>query len=185
MIYNTNGSNQPLARFSRRVLKGGIAAAVCLLAFPQFAEAKNPKFPKLKHGKSESHGNKHDDHDDRDRQAYISRPRSTFVLSLGTGYAGRGYYYGPPNAPYYYQRSDVSYYATREAAPREYYSTQGYGNSTDVAVQRALSRRGYYRGPIDGAIGPMSHRSIARYQRDNGLSATGYINSSLLRSLGL
>ena len=48
-----------------------------------------------------------------------------------------------------------------------------------------LARRGYYNGPLDGAIGPKSSRAISRYQRDNGLRQTGTISQSLLRSLGL
>ena len=58
-------------------------------------------------------------------------------------------------------------------------------DSLDVAVQRALARRGYYNGPIDGDIGPGSRSAIARYQRDRGLAVTGSITSSLLRSLGI
>lgn len=161
-----------------------------LLVLPHDALAAGP------HGDSKGRGNsanhrkdehKGNDQNDHDRQVYYSsRPRSTFVLSLGNGYAGRGYYYGPPNSPYYYQRSEVAFYATREAAPREYYSNEGYhGHSTDAAVQQALARRGYYHGAIDGQIGAHSRRAIYNYQRANGLQATGSINSSLLRSLGI
>lgn len=166
-------------------------ALIGLIALPQLAEAKGPKH--FKHGKNkekhDSRDNDHDNrdgHDDHDREVYTSRPRSSFVLSPGNGYAGRGYYYGPPNSPYYYERSDVRYFATREAAPREYYGNDGSNrNSTDASVQRALSQRGYYNGSIDGAIGPESRRSIARYQRDNGLRSSGNIDSNLLQSLGL
>jgi len=55
--------------------------------------------------------------------------------------------------------------------------------STGADVQRALARRGYYHGPVDGDIGPGTRRAIARYQSANGLRPTGEINSSLLRSL--
>ena len=165
-----------------------MAATVCLIVLPQSAEAKGPKKAKKSDGNKHGSGNQNvrksdrDDHDDRDRQYYTSRPRSTFVLSLGTGYAGRGYYYGPPNSSYYYQGPEVRYFATREAAPREYYGNEGYHDNT--AVQRELSRRGYYDGPLDGAIGPKSSRAISRYQRDKGLQQTGTISQSLLRSLG-
>lgn len=57
-------------------------------------------------------------------------------------------------------------------------------NSTEVMVQKALASRGYYRGLIDGSIGPQSRNAIARYQRDRGLPVTGNINSYLLRDLG-
>lgn len=168
-----------------RIVKAGMIAAVCLIALPQAAEAKGPKEHK-NNGKGHGSGNQNtrqSGHNGNDRQYYTSRPSSTFVLSLGTGYAGRGYYYGPPNSAYYYERSDVRYFATREAAPREYYGNEGHGYNT--AVQRELSRRGYYNGSIDGAIGPQSSRAIARYQRDNGLRQTGTINQGLVRSLGV
>ncbi len=186
-----------------RVFSAGALALTCILALPQSAEAKGPK--KDKKGKSEyskgqksghyeySKGQKsgydknHDyAHDDNGRRAYISRPRSIFTLSFGTGYRGQGYYYGPPDSPYYYESPDTRYYPTREAAPREYYEDQNYGGrSTSSSVQRELAQRGYYDGSIDGQIGPQSSRSIARYQRDQGLQETGNISSTLLQSLGL
>ncbi len=187
-ITRNRTANYPMKSSSiliNRILRVGVVAAVCLIALPEAAEAKGPKEHKSK-GKGHGSGNQNtrqSGHDDNDRQYYTSRPSSTFVLSLGTGYAGRGYYYGPPNSPYYYQRSDVRYFATREAAPREYYGNEGYRYNS--AVQRELSRRGYYNGSVDGAIGPQSRRAISRYQRDNGLRQSGTISDSLLRSLGL
>jgi hypothetical protein len=166
------------------------AALAVLSLLPLSVHAKD-KDDDDKHGhskKSKSHNNGRDDHDhdDHARQVYSSHPRSGFTLSLGNGYAGRGYYYGPPNSSYYYERPEVHYFATREAAPREYYGRDNYGaNSTDVAVQRALTRAGYYQGSIDGEIGPQSRRAIARYQEDHRMSPTGVISQSLLNSLGL
>ncbi|MEY4483731.1 MAG: hypothetical protein RL693_1183 [Verrucomicrobiota bacterium] len=162
-----------------RVLGTAAVATACLLSFSTTTQAKD-KHKGNDYNRNDSH------HDDRDHQSYSSHPRSSFTLSLGNGYAGRGYYYGPPNSSYYYQRPEVRYYATREAAPREYYGNDGYrSNSTDAAVQRALARRGYYNGSIDGAIGPQSRRAIARYQQDHGLRVTGDISSSLIDSLGI
>lgn len=178
--------------FSHRLYRYTALLAASLLMTCPTANAKDK-------GKSKEHGNsKHDsktakkhhhhDHDDdddddrsRSRRLYLAAPRSAFYLSLGNGYAGRGYYYGPRNSPYYYERPEVRYYATREAAPREYDAD----NSQDIAVQRALARAGYYQGPLDGEIGPQSSRAIARYQSAQGLRVTGQINQSLLQSLGL
>ena len=56
-------------------------------------------------------------------------------------------------------------------------------SSTTADVQMALARRGYYRGAIDGVIGPMSRNAILRFQDTNGLRATGAIDQSLLRAL--
>ena len=148
-------------------------AAVCLLVLSQTAQA-------------EDHHHRRSQRSTHLQQIYSSHPRSGFTLSLGDGYRGRGYYYGPPHSEYYYERPDVSFYATRELAPREYYSNDYSGSgSTGVSVQRALAQRGYYHGPIDGAIGPQSSRAIARYQEEHGMRPTGAIGSSLLQSLGL
>ncbi len=134
---------------------------------------------------------RHDDHhhhDDDARRRFFSYPRTNFVVTLGTGYAGRGYYYGPPNAPYYYEGSGVSYYKTRERVPQQYWRpvvpVSRYP-ANEIAVQRALAQRGYYRGPIDGALGKGTKAAIARYQDDKGLAVTGNINVKTLRSLGI
>ncbi len=163
---------------------------VSLMVIPLDAQAKGPKGFKSSHGQEPKAGNDHrndqNDRDARDRQAYASRPRSGFSLTFGTGYAGRGYYYGPPNSAYYYERPEVRYYATREAAPREYFRNESrQGGQVNFSVQRELSRSGYYTGYIDGQTGPQSRRAIASYQQDQGLHPTGYIDASLLNSLGL
>lgn len=147
-----------------------IVAVACFFSLPLTSQAKD----KHHHGHDSHHDSHYDSH-------YHSYPRSSFTLSFGTGYAGRGYYYGPPNVPYYYSRPEVRYYATRTLVPREYYRSY----SVELSVQRELANRGYYHGYIDGAIGPQSRSAIARYQQDHGLYVTGTINSSLLSSLGL
>ena len=170
-----------------RLLSTGALSMICLLALPLTAEAKGP--PPFAHNRgkaSKSQQSGQRGYDDRARQVYSSHPRSGFTLSFGSGYAGSGYYYGPPNSPYYYQRSDVRYYATRNLAPREYYGNAGYqGRSVGSAVQQALAQRGFYQGYIDGQIGPQSRRAIYRYQQSRGLRPTGAITPSLLHSLGL
>jgi Putative peptidoglycan binding domain len=58
-----------------------------------------------------------------------------------------------------------------------------YGLAT--AVQTELSRRGYYRGSIDGVIGFGSREAIRTFQKAQGLSATGPIDPALLKALKL
>lgn len=158
-------------------------ALLCLLAFPEVAQAKGPRGGSHSSGRQKS---REYERSYRDRQNYSARPRSTFILSFGNGYAGQGYYYGPPNSNYYYERSGVRYFANRESTPQEYYGPERHrGGATDALVQRALTNRGYYRGSIDGQIGPQSRRAIARYQQDRGMRPTGYVTSQLLDSLGL
>src|SRR5690606_27084334 len=109
------------------------------------------------------------------------------------GYYGRSYYRRPSvglsfySSPAYYY-SSPSYYTTRRyttyrTAPRSYATS--YESELSVEVQQALKRRGYYRGAIDGDIGPGSRAAIRAYQADRGLAVTGRIDSSLLNALGI
>jgi peptidoglycan hydrolase-like protein with peptidoglycan-binding domain len=63
------------------------------------------------------------------------------------------------------------------------YSYRTSPGGEETAVQLALRRHGYYRGPIDGDIGPASQRAIRSFQADNGLPVTGTVNRSLLQAL--
>jgi hypothetical protein len=107
----------------------------------------------------------HDDHDDHDHRRYDDRRydrRETVVVQPRI--------YVEPAPRTYYQPAPRSYYAPR---------------SIDADVQFALRREGYYRGPIDGDLGPGSRAAIRDYQIDRRLPATGRIDNHLLRSLGL
>lgn len=79
--------------------------------------------------------------------------------------------------PYPYYGDGYGY----QPAPVASYS----GNSVALDVQSNLAQQGYYNGPIDGDIGPMSQQAIANYQSDQGLAVTGNIDGPLLQSLGL
>jgi hypothetical protein len=54
-----------------------------------------------------------------------------------------------------------------------------------VNVQEALAAAGYYDGPIDGLLGPMTREAIANYQADNGLAITSAIDEPTLARMGL
>jgi len=54
-----------------------------------------------------------------------------------------------------------------------------------VNVQEQLARAGYYDGPIDGVLGPMTREAIAAFQADNGLAITSAIDEPTLATLGL
>ena len=62
-------------------------------------------------------------------------------------------------------------------------STAAYGDQywQDLAmkVQWALSRQGYYHGPIDGVIGPDGVGAIRAFQEAQGLPATGRIDPNV------
>jgi len=54
-----------------------------------------------------------------------------------------------------------------------------------VNVQVQLQRDGYYTGPIDGALGPMTRHAIAAFQADHGLAVTAAIDRETVSTLGL
>jgi hypothetical protein len=103
------------------------------------------------------------------------------VNPRGPGYYGRGprpVYVAP--RPVYVQPRPVY------VQPQPVYTGRAvYGASVGVDVQRALAKRGYYGGVIDGDIGPRSRAAIRAYQVDKGLPVTGVIDGALLRSLRL
>ena len=49
-----------------------------------------------------------------------------------------------------------------------------------AAVQKELKGLGLYEGPADGIDGQSTRKAIARYQRENGLRATGAADQKLL-----
>jgi localization factor PodJL len=58
------------------------------------------------------------------------------------------------------------------------------GGSADITTaQRGLSRLGYYQGPYDGVSSPALNLAIAAYQRDQGLPATGTLDSTVTERL--
>jgi len=78
-------------------------------------------------------------------------------------------------------------------APSAYYAFDGpiYGynglapDRVVVDVQSQLQRDGYYDGPVDGILGPMTREAIAAFQADHGLAVTAAIDEPTLATLGL
>lgn len=62
--------------------------------------------------------------------------------------------------------------------------SSGHGPSLPSAVQRQLSKKGYYKGSIDGQFGPASRDALSHFQRDNDLRETGRIDEDTLDKLG-
>ena len=175
-----------------------VIAAIAALAAPFSAQAKD------KHDNHRERGSDHHDSDHHDRDRHDSDRHNRFnhganfyfhTYPYSYGYGGPGYYgssyYG---SSYYYSRPRVgiSYYSSpsygyrgREDVYRGREAYSSYSDSLAADVQRELRRRGYYRGPLDGDIGPGSRAAIRAYQDDRGLSVTGRIDTSLLRSLGI
>lgn len=95
-------------------------------------------------------------------------------------------------APYYWGAG--YWYPAWGYYPTAYYPYDGpiYAGNADltpdqvtVSVQEQLRRDGYYAGPIDGVLGPMTRRAIAAFQADHGLAITSTIDEPTLNTLGL
>jgi hypothetical protein len=52
-------------------------------------------------------------------------------------------------------------------------------------VQASLQEQGYYKGEVDGLMGPMTREALADFQRDHGLITTAALDQPTLSSLGL
>lgn len=121
---------------------------------------------------------RHRRHVRRDRSWYRSNFNRFALFAGGYYYWDRGYWYpaygyDPVYSTYTY---DEPIYGYSGLDPRQ----------VIVNVQVELKRRGYYRGgAVDGLLGPMTRRALARYQRDRGLYVTRSIDGPTLAALGL
>jgi localization factor PodJL len=52
-----------------------------------------------------------------------------------------------------------------------------------ATAQRALSRLGFYQGPMDGSSSPALKMAVAAYQRDQGMAPTGDLDQTTLSRL--
>src|SRR4030095_14389966 len=93
-----------------------------------------------------------------------------------------GYPYGYGSYPNGYNNS---YYGSGYPYSSNRYSYRNYNDSVVIRVQARLARAGYYRGSIDGVIGPRTQYAIRAYERSHGLPADGIIDNRLLRTMGL
>ena len=104
----------------------------------------------------------------------------------GYPYYGSSYYYGgyPYGYNYYPYGYNNYYYGSSYPYSYNRYSYRNY-DSVVIRVQERLARAGYYRGAIDGVIGPRTQYAIRAYERTHGLPADGIIDNRLLRTMGL
>jgi hypothetical protein len=94
-------------------------------------------------------------------------------------------YYAYDSYPYEYDSGDYQGDGTDYYSQNAYDSGEQNADSTVAAAQQQLARQGYYRGEIDGVLGPETRRAIARYQSNHSLHVTGYLTKDTLHALGL
>ena len=101
--------------------------------------------------------------------------RIVFVLG-GWYFWNSGYWYPAWGYdPGYYYPYDGPIYGYNDLAP----------DQVVVNVQAQLQRDGYYSGPVDGILGPMTRQAIAAFQADHGLAVTSAVDEPTLATLGL
>jgi hypothetical protein len=104
----------------------------------------------------------------------------------GYSYYGNNYYGGYPYGSSYYPSGyNNDYYYGSSYPSYNQYSYRNHNDSVVIRVQERLTRAGYYRGPLDGVIGPRTRYAIRAYERSHGLPADGIIDRRLLATMGL
>jgi len=113
-----------------------------------------------------------------DQSWYRSHYNRIELIGGGYYYFNGGYWYPAwgyqPSAQYYVYDGPI--YAGSEAVPPD---------QIIADVQAALQQMGYYRGEVDGLLGPLTREALTGYQADHGLYTTAAIDQPTLNSLGI
>jgi hypothetical protein len=113
-----------------------------------------------------------------DRGWYSSRYTRVELIGGGYYYWNNGYWYPAwgydPSAEYY--AYDAPIYVGHRAEPPD---------RVIADVQAELQEMGYYRGEVDGLLGPLTREALTAYQADQGLTPTAVIDEPTLDSLGM
>ena len=113
-----------------------------------------------------------------DRNWWHSRYPNIVLIGGGYYYWSNGYWYPAwgydPGASYYVYNGPI-YTGTVSRPP----------DQVIADVQAVLQDMGYYRGEVDGLLGPLTRDALTQYQADQGLYQTAAIDQPTLDSLGI
>ena len=113
-----------------------------------------------------------------DQGWYRSHYNRVELIGGGYYYWNNGYWYPAwgysPSAQYY--AYDGPIYVGHHAEPPD---------KVIADVQGVLQEMGYYKGEVDGLLGPLTREALTAYQNDNGLTTTAAIDQPTLDSLGM
>ena len=113
-----------------------------------------------------------------DQGWYRSHYQRVELISGGYYYFNSGYWYPAwgysPREEYY--AYDAPIYAGKHAEPPD---------KVIANVQAVLQEMGYYKGEVDGLLGPLTREALTGYQTDNGMTVTAVIDEPTLDSLGM
>ncbi len=113
-----------------------------------------------------------------DRGYYHSKYKRVELVGGGYYYFDNGYWYpawGYDNSAEYYAY-DAPIYVGKRAVPPD---------RIIADVQAALQTMGYYRGEVDGLLGPLTREALTGYQSRQGLQVTAVIDEPTLDALGM
>jgi hypothetical protein len=113
-----------------------------------------------------------------DQGWYRSHYPRVELIGGGYYYFNNGYWYPAwgysPSEEYY--AYDAPIYVGQRAQPPD---------QVIADVQAVLQDMGYYRGEVDGLLGPLTREALTAYQGDQGLMTTAVIDQPTLDSLGM
>jgi hypothetical protein len=113
-----------------------------------------------------------------DQGWYRSHYNRVELIGGGYYYWNNGYWYPAwgysPSAEYY--AYDGPIYVGQHAEPPD---------KVIADVQGVLQQMGYYKGEVDGLLGPLTREALTAYQADQGLTTTAAIDQPTLDSLGM
>jgi Putative peptidoglycan binding domain len=113
-----------------------------------------------------------------DRGWWHSRHNHIILIGGGWYYWNAGYWYpawGYDDSAAYYPYDGPIYVGS---SPRPF-------DQVVADVQSVLQEQGYYRGEVDGLVGPLTQEALAAYQSAEGLAPTAAIDQPTLESLGI
>jgi hypothetical protein len=109
---------------------------------------------------------------------YRSHYNRVELIGGGYYYWNNGYWFPAwgysPSAEYYVYDGPI-YVGHRSEPP----------DQVIADVQAELQQMGYYKGEVDGLLGPLTRQALTAYQADQGLTTTAVIDEPTLESLGL
>jgi hypothetical protein len=109
---------------------------------------------------------------------YHSHYPNVTLIAGGYYFFNAGYWFPAwgynPSAQYY--AYDGPIYVGQRAQPPD---------QVIADVQAVLQEMGYYRGEVDGLLGPLTREALTAYQADQGLATTAAIDQPTLDSLGM
>ena len=113
-----------------------------------------------------------------DQGWYHSHYNRVELIGGGYYFFNNGYWFPAwgysPSAQYY--AYDGPIYAGQHAEPPD---------KVIADVQGVLQQMGYYKGEVDGLLGPLTREALTAYQGEQGLTQTAAIDEPTLDSLGM